>query len=1052
MPTITLISYVYSIGDFDRSHITDLDILTVNGQAQLYATTRYDGVISSWNITGTNLFLLQTDDFSGVLRAGGTSTLNTIALSGGGVGLLTGGGAGGALQVQQLQANGGFGSPTNLTALAAPLGGLHDTETITLGNGTQAVYGALTGTNGIARVIFDSNGTYQSQTIYPDLNQTYAENITALTSATVGATQYLFTASGTKNGVTSWAVANNGNIGSRANMGNDEGLWITAPSAMEIAQVAGETFLIVASAGSNSLSVLQVGIDGSLTMRDHMLDTLDSRFAGVTDLVVLPHQGQTYIIAGGADDGISVFVLMPGGQLVARAFIEDTTAMGLENISAITAQSNGNGLDIFVASSSEFGITRLRLDTGAAGVILDTAAAGGTATGSAGNDILSGLNGDDVVIGGGGEDLLRDGAGTDTLTGGAGADIFVLAYDNSPDVITDFEIGIDRIDLSGWPMLRSISQLTMAMTPTGMTITYGDETLTIYSKSGTAIDHRLLSGNDLIGGARIPQIILPGYAGPNLPPPILGNSYSDPPTQTDTTQPQAFENIVFYPIIFKDSLRVRADGAFAVGGITNDTLITGASNDRLVGKAGNDRLDAGNGFDQLYGGAGNDTLLAGDGDDRAEGHDGDDLIYGDAGLDILIGGRGNDTLFGGRHDDLMYGGAGNDRMFGGPHNDRIFGGEGDNEIYGESGQDRIITKEGNDRIYGGNQDDIMAAGSGNDRVDGGDGNDLLYGGDGNDIVLGRTGNDRLDGGNGNDLIYGETGNDTLIGRQGYDRLDGGDGNDQLYGGAEDDTVIGGNGNDRLFGDGENDLLYGGAGNDYLNGRFDDDRLQGNDGNDTLIGGPGNDVLLGDRDQDLLFGGIGDDFLYGGNQNDTLYGQDGIDRLEGSLGDDWLFGGNDNDVLIGHDNNDVLDGGAGNDQLYGRNDDDTLLGQSGDDRLFGDTGTDSLFGGNGRDTLYGGTGRDVLNGGGDDDFLIGGAGVDIFVFNAGRDQIMDFEQGFDRIALDMSLWQGVLSPTDITFLYGTQVGDVVLLDFGADNVLRIDGINDLTEVSDAIDFI
>ena len=53
--------------------------------------------------------------------------------------------------------------------------------------------------------------------------------------------------------------------------------------------------------------------------------------------------------------------------------------------------------------------------------------------------------------GGAGNDTLYDSAGDDTLTGGAGADIFIFGFLTGQDIITDFEDGIDKIDLSALP-------------------------------------------------------------------------------------------------------------------------------------------------------------------------------------------------------------------------------------------------------------------------------------------------------------------------------------------------------------------------------------------------------------------------------------------------------------------------------------------------------------------------------------------------------------------------------------------------------------------------
>ena len=69
--------------------------------------------------------------------------------------------------------------------------------------------------------------------------------------------------------------------------------------------------------------------------------------------------------------------------------------------------------------------------------------------GGDGNDTLFGGIGDDQLLGGAGNDWLYGGAGKDVLTGGYGTDTFVLVSGDGTDSITDFEIGKDRIALSG---------------------------------------------------------------------------------------------------------------------------------------------------------------------------------------------------------------------------------------------------------------------------------------------------------------------------------------------------------------------------------------------------------------------------------------------------------------------------------------------------------------------------------------------------------------------------------------------------------------------------
>ncbi len=75
-----------------------------------------------------------------------------------------------------------------------------------------------------------------------------------------------------------------------------------------------------------------------------------------------------------------------------------------------------------------------------------------TVDGGDGNDLVQGNNGNDNLIGGIGDDTLIGGANTDTMSGGIGADVFkfVAVSDSAVsamDQITDFEVGIDLIDL-----------------------------------------------------------------------------------------------------------------------------------------------------------------------------------------------------------------------------------------------------------------------------------------------------------------------------------------------------------------------------------------------------------------------------------------------------------------------------------------------------------------------------------------------------------------------------------------------------------------------------
>lgn len=77
--------------------------------------------------------------------------------------------------------------------------------------------------------------------------------------------------------------------------------------------------------------------------------------------------------------------------------------------------------------------------------------------GAGGNDRLYGDNGADHLSGGSGNDVLAGGRGDDFLTGGAGADTFVLDKSGGSDTVSDFEVGVDRLQLGEGVSVRGVS-------------------------------------------------------------------------------------------------------------------------------------------------------------------------------------------------------------------------------------------------------------------------------------------------------------------------------------------------------------------------------------------------------------------------------------------------------------------------------------------------------------------------------------------------------------------------------------------------------------------
>jgi Ca2+-binding RTX toxin-like protein len=91
--------------------------------------------------------------------------------------------------------------------------------------------------------------------------------------------------------------------------------------------------------------------------------------------------------------------------------------------------------------------------------------------GNAGNNILSGN---------GGNDELAGGKGNDRLIGGEQDDMFIFKTGDGHDVITDFIVAEDSLDLSGWSAITSFQDLMknhVTMSDGDMIISAGDDQL-----------------------------------------------------------------------------------------------------------------------------------------------------------------------------------------------------------------------------------------------------------------------------------------------------------------------------------------------------------------------------------------------------------------------------------------------------------------------------------------------------------------------------------------------------------------------------------------------
>ncbi|SFS85832.1 Ca2+-binding protein, RTX toxin-related [Sulfitobacter marinus] len=750
--------------DFFLTDVTDMAVHYTSVGSVLYTTSRFGGgdLLAYRIVADGGLTQLDSRAIAGAAQSGSVNKITLVGDS-----LYLTGVQNAALTKIDLAADGSFSSVSAVTGATLPQQML-GAEVAVVG-GQAYLYGITRGSDTVGTWRINANGTVTEVQNAGVGSQSQAA-LTGLSVAHVGGTPQLLVASASENALISMTLDSSGRPTEAARISADDGVGIAGPSAVSVVAIGGQSFGVMGSSASGSLTVVRLGANGTMQLTDHRLDTLNTRFDDVTLLETVVHNDRAYVAAAGADDGVSIFELSPDGRLVHLSTIVDALNTTLDAPSALGFSVQNNALHLAIASGVEAGLSTFTLDiSGRATPIYGTGAAENL-NGTAGDDFLTGNGGNDTISGGVGDDFLADGTGADLLTGGGGADHFIMTADGTADTISDFDTTQDTLDLSGWSLVRSIPVSMFQSTSNGAVLTLGDESLTIRSADGNAITYEDMLPRITLATSYIPQnMVLP----------------DEPDSPVTPVNPVALN---------------------------------------LMGTAGNDRLDGDAASDLLQGLAANDTVYGMGGDDTIRGDEGADDLYGNAGSDVVEGGTGNDQLWGGIGWDTLRGNDGDDFMWGGDGYDALGGGDGNDVIVGNSGADRLYGDDGNDVLTGGLNADQLWGGNDNDTLSGSAGSDDLFGGSGDDYLYGNAGADELEGGNGDDQLAGGVNNDTLDGGSGNDRLQGDNGSDILDGGA---------GNDLLKGNAGHDTLDGGAGDDILSGGIGADQFFFGSGQDQI---------------------------------------------------------------------------------------------------------------------------------------------------------------------------------------------------------------------------
>lgn len=785
--------------------ITDFSIFDSGGGLTLYSATGPDGGLAAYRIgTDGSVSALNQLPFGAGSALPTDTRLMHLDLGDGTDGLTALGRQGPTISAVRLAADGTLGpAQVDLT----PDLGLAETP----GLGVQlGAHVALAQADGAILRSFgrDGAGLLVQQDAVDVMAQTGLNRgggITAVTAATVGANDYLLVGVAGADVVMSYGLGADGRLQLADQIGLTSGLGIADPTAIETVAMDGISYAVIASAGSSSLTVARIGADGGLTPVDQVLDSLATRFGSVTSLRVAEADGHVYVLAGGADDGLSLLTLTPGGRLAHLGSVEDTASRALASVQAVDLAASGGVLNLFAASATEPGIAHLTLSSAELGTV------------------ARGAPGAVTVSGGSGADILISGDGANSLRGNAGADLFVFRPEAAPaggllGTVLDYLPGVDRLDLSALPLFHGVAQLSVSQQSWGARLSYGDWWVDVRSSSGGALTAADFADRDVADLDRV----------------YLGNAAGE-------------------SVVLSDASVNGQPGDGAASGTAGSDVLTGTDGgDSIAGLDGDDMLRGGAGTDMLDGGPGNDTLEGGAGADWLIGGEGlsDVASYYGSPQGVVVNLKSPSANTGDAAGDSY---LGIEVVLGSPFADDLRGDGDSNTLVGREGDDFLMGQAGRDMLRGDAGNDTMDGGYGSDTLRGGDGHDVLYGGQGNDRILGEAGNDRIVATLGNNKLFAGAGADTIMDGPGASRLIGNAGSDFLVGGAGNDTIVGNSAHDRLAGGEGRDKIVGGTGNDYM---------VGNSGNDWFVFNPGygsdtiGDFSIAEGDQFYINTGFG----------------------------------------------------------------------------------------------------------------------------------------------------------------------------------------------------
>ncbi|MCA6125822.1 VCBS repeat-containing protein [Bradyrhizobium sp. WSM 1704] len=354
----------------------------VGGVPYLYVSGFADSGISAFSISGTGqLINVASGNLldNGVTAFGGPTALASVTAGSNAFLYAAGYNDGGISGLTLNPANGGITAPTDpphnirdVDSSIYQLQGAIDLVSVTIG-GSKYLYAAGVLDNGIST--FFVNPTTGALTAGAGAAYHWAdpaepgagfhtalEGVRALATAVVGGTTYLFAAATIDSAFSAFTVAPTGALTPYQTILDNAMLRIGGASAIATASVGGNTYIFVGG-GEDGISVFLLPPGGFINNVFNLGDDATLHLDNVTDLSTASIGGTTYLFAAGHDDdGVSVFRVAADGSLANVANVSDTGALALNGAESLSTMVIGGRTFLAVTGFDDSGVSLFRLD------------------------------------------------------------------------------------------------------------------------------------------------------------------------------------------------------------------------------------------------------------------------------------------------------------------------------------------------------------------------------------------------------------------------------------------------------------------------------------------------------------------------------------------------------------------------------------------------------------------------------------------------------------------------------------------------------------------